>query len=72
MKAYTRPLQDPFGAMELERTGVVKIIDLANIYSCSFIETEDLGKVYKDGSFEILGRLDYTQLRGCNLMFQST
>ena len=72
MKVYTRPLQDPFGAMELERTGVVKIIDLANIYSCSFIETEDLGKVYQDGSFEILGRLDHRQLRGCNLMFQST
>lgn len=72
MKVYTRPMHDPFGEMELGRTGVVKIIDLANIYSCSFIETEDIGKVYKNGSFEILGRLDHTQLRGCNLMFQAS
>lgn len=71
MKVYTRPMHDPFGPMELKRTGVVKIIDLANIYSCSFIETEDLGKVYANETFEILGRLDHTQLRGCNLMFQS-
>lgn len=68
MKVITRPIKEPFGSLHLAETGVVKIIDLANIYSCSFIETADLGKVFKDGSFTILGRLDYAQIRGCNLM----
>ncbi len=49
-------------------TGGVNIIDLANIYSCSFISTEDIGRWYPDGSFEILGRFDNADVRGCNLM----
>ena len=48
--------------------GAVNIIDLANIYSCSFIAAEDAGKLYADGSFEILGRLDNTDIRGCSLL----
>jgi hypothetical protein len=50
------------------KIGGINIIDLANIYSCSFIATQDLGKVYKDGSFEVLGRFDHSDVRGCNLM----
>jgi hypothetical protein len=52
----------------LAHTGVINVIDLANIYSCSFIATEDAGKLYKDGSFEVLGRIDNSDLRGCSLL----
>lgn len=69
MKVLTRPMQEPYSKMEIAKAGIVKIIDLANVYSCSFIETEDIGVVYKDGSFKILGRADHAQLRGCNLMY---
>ena len=49
-------------------SGAINIIDLANIYSCSFIATDDVGKIYPDGSFEVLGRMDGSDLRGCSLM----
>jgi phenylacetate-coenzyme A ligase PaaK-like adenylate-forming protein len=49
-------------------TGAINIIDLANIYSCSFIATDDIGKVYSDKGFEILGRMDDSDLRGCSLL----
>jgi phenylacetate-coenzyme A ligase PaaK-like adenylate-forming protein len=49
-------------------TGAINLIDLANIYSCSFIATDDIGKLYSDGSFEVLGRMDGSDLRGCSLM----
>jgi phenylacetate-coenzyme A ligase PaaK-like adenylate-forming protein len=49
-------------------TGAINIIDLANLYSCSFIATDDAGKLYDDGSFEVLGRIDNSDLRGCSLM----
>ncbi len=52
----------------LGRTGRINVIDLANIYSCAFIQTEDLGRTHPDGSFEVLGRMDHAELRGCNLM----
>lgn len=68
MKILTRDIYDPFAQVKYGATGGVNIIDLANIYSCSFIETQDLGKVYKDGSFEILGRFDSSDIRGCNLL----
>jgi phenylacetate-coenzyme A ligase PaaK-like adenylate-forming protein len=68
MKVYTRPADDPFGYTDFGKTGALNIIDLANIYSCSFIETEDLGRVYDDGSFEVLGRMDFSEVRGCNTM----
>lgn len=52
------------------KTGRVNIIDLANIDSCAFIATDDIGRMSADGSVEILGRLDYAEIRGCNLMYQ--
>jgi len=70
MKVLTRPLNEPFGRCKFGETGIVQVIDLANYNSCSFIETADLGKVYEDGSFEILGRVDYAEIRGCNLLVQ--
>lgn len=68
MKIVTRDIYDPFSPVEVGKIGGVNIIDLANIHSCSFIETQDLGRVYNDGSFEILGRFDSSDIRGCNLM----
>lgn len=51
-----------------QMSGAINIIDLANVYSCSFIATDDAGKVFPDGSFEVLGRMDNSDLRGCSLM----
>ena len=68
MKVMTRETEDPLTLQELGKTGGVNVIDLANVHSCSFIATQDLGKVYSDGSFEILGRFDHSDIRGCNLM----
>lgn len=68
MKVIVKDITDPLSNVDRGRTGVLNIIDLANVDSCSFIETQDLGKSYADGSFEVLGRLDNTDLRGCNLM----
>jgi hypothetical protein len=48
--------------------GAINVIDLANIYSCSFIATDDAGTVFPDGSFELLGRIDNSDIRGCSLM----
>ena len=49
-------------------TGGINIIDLTNLYSCSFIATQDLGKIHDTDSFEVLGRFDNSDLRGCNLL----
>jgi hypothetical protein len=68
MKIIIRDPKDPFRKMPDETTGGVNIIDLANRYSCSFIETQDLGIMHNDGSFEITGRFDESDIRGCNLM----
>lgn len=68
MKVFTRDINDPLTVDNNLRSGVLNIIDLANIYTCSFIETKDLGKVYPDGKFEVLGRMDNSDVRGCNLM----
>jgi hypothetical protein len=68
MKVVVRDLYSPFVQAALGATGGVNVIDLANQNSCSFIETQDLGKVFSDGSFEILGRMDKSQLRGCNML----
>ena len=70
MKVLIRDIQDPFKLIENNKTGGINIIDLANINSCAFIATEDLGKIYNDHSFEVLGRLDNSDLRGCNLLIQ--
>ncbi|GAA0712728.1 acyltransferase [Aquimarina litoralis] len=68
MKIYTRDPEDALTLLKHNKTGGINIIDLANINSCSFIATQDLGKTYEDGSFEILGRFDNSDIRGCNLM----
>jgi phenylacetate-coenzyme A ligase PaaK-like adenylate-forming protein len=68
MKIITRDTNDPFTLVGAGKTGGVNIIDLANINSCSFVATQDLGKVYEDGSFEVLGRFDNSDIRGCNLL----
>ncbi len=67
MKCIIREEDDPL-TTHLTGTGVLNVIDLANVYSCSFIATDDAGKVYADGSFEVLGRTDGSDLRGCSLM----
>jgi phenylacetate-coenzyme A ligase PaaK-like adenylate-forming protein len=63
-------IRDPEDALSYNfgKTGGINVIDLANIYSCSFIATQDLGKINKNGTFEIIGRFDNSDIRGCNLM----
>nr|WP_262918295.1 acyl transferase [Mucilaginibacter straminoryzae] len=68
MKIITRDTNDPLQILPAGKTGGVNIIDLANINSCAFIATQDLGKVHPDGSFEVLGRFDNADIRGCNLL----
>ena len=68
MKIITRDTNDPMAVLDHGQTGGINVIDLANINSCSFIATQDLGKVYADGSFEVLGRFDNSDIRGCNLL----
>lgn len=64
MKILLREETDPFSYSN--KTGVINIVDLANIYSCSFIATDDLGKLHEDNSFEVLGRIDNSDIRGCS------
>ena len=66
MKASCRDTNDPLSNNKTR--GGLNIIDLANIYSCSFIATQDLGKIHPNGNFEVLGRFDSSDIRGCNLM----
>jgi phenylacetate-coenzyme A ligase PaaK-like adenylate-forming protein len=68
MKVLIRDVNDPLSYMPAGKTGGISIIDLANLYSCSFIATQDLGRIYEDGSFEVLGRFDDSDVRGCNLL----
>jgi hypothetical protein len=68
MRIVVRDETDPFSIFELGGTGAVNVIDLANLYSCSFIATDDMGKICTDGSFEVLGRMDNSDVRGCSLM----
>ena len=68
MKVLIRDETDPFTIYNTTGAGAINIIDLANLYSCSFIATEDIGRLNEDGSFEILGRLDHSDIRGCSLM----
>lgn len=67
MKVFVRDPSDPLSTMH-SGTGALNVIDLANVDSCAFIATQDLGKVYDDGSFEVTGRLDRSDIRGCNLL----
>ena len=74
MKVFLRDEDDPFqiktaaGATKKPLTGIINIIDLANIYSCSFIATDDIGRLHANESFEVLGRTDSSDMRGCSLM----
>lgn len=74
MKVLIRSEDDPFSlhtaalSTKKTETGIINIIDLANIYSCAFIATDDMGKLYHNGSFEVLGRCDNSDIRGCSLL----
>ncbi len=68
MHILIRDPEDALTYLDAEKTGGINVIDLANINSCSFIATQDLGKKLKNGDFEVLGRFDHTDIRGCNLM----
>ncbi|MBK8952937.1 MAG: acyl transferase [Chitinophagaceae bacterium] len=67
MRVMVRDEEDPF-LVQRQGAGIINVIDLANIYSCAFIATDDAGKVYADESFEVLGRTDGSDLRGCSLL----
>lgn len=67
MKMLVRDEEDPF-LVKRAGSGTINVIDLANIYSCSFIATDDVGKIHTDGRFEVFGRVDGSDLRGCSLM----
>ena len=70
MKIPIRDLNDPFEIVAAGRTGGINILDLANISSCAFIQTQDIGTVDTEGNFSIFGRADRSEIRGCNLLVQ--
>ena len=70
MKILIRDVNDMRTILPNGQSGGINVIDLANVYSCAFIATEDLGKKYPESSFEVLGRFDESDLRGCNLLVQ--
>ena len=69
-KILIRDINDPLTILENNETGGINVIDLANIYSCPFIATQDLGRTFDDDSFSVLGRFDNSDVRGCNLLAQ--
>jgi len=69
MKVLIRETNDPFSFVQDSKTGGINVIDLCNLYSCSFIATQDLGKKTENG-FKIMGRFDHSDVRGCNLLVQ--
>ena len=69
-KVLIRDVNDPLTILGKNRSGGINIIDLANIYSCTFIATQDLGRLHEDESFSVLGRFDNSDVRGCNLLVQ--
>lgn len=70
MHIQIRDTNDPLQLVARGKTGGINVIDLANINSCAFIATQDLGRINTDGTFEVLGRFDHSDIRGCNLMVQ--
>ncbi len=68
MQVFMRDTEDALRYVGTQKTGGINVIDLANINSCCFIATQDLGKIHPDGTFEVLGRFDNSDIRGCNLM----
>lgn len=72
MKVLLREEDDPLSIMPSStntKSGLVNMVDLANLYSCAFIAIDDIGRLHADGSFEILGRMDSSDVRGCSLMY---
>lgn len=70
MRVLVRDVNDPMAISDAKGRGGLNIIDLANYYSCAFLQTEDVGIRHEDGSFEIEGRIDHSEIRGCNLLVQ--
>ena len=70
MKIMVRDVNDPLSLIGNNKTGGINVIDLANIYSCPFIATQDLGRTFDDGTFSVLGRFSNADIRGCNLLIQ--
>ncbi len=70
LKILIRDATDPFEIRATKKSGGINVIDLANLYTCSFIATDDLGKQHANSTFEVLGRLDDSDVRGCNLMVE--
>ena len=70
MKILIRDTNDPLTLVPEQRTGAINVIDLANYHSCSFIATQDLGRKHQQEEFEVLGRFDHSDIRGCNLLVQ--
>ncbi len=70
MRVFARDTNDPLSVVSAGKSGGLNIIDLANFNSCSFIATQDLGRIHLNGSFEVLGRFDDAEIRGCNLMVE--
>lgn len=68
MKIFIRDINDPMDFCPKGRVGGINVIDLGNLHSCAFIETQDLGMTDPDGAFQVLGRMDNSEMRGCNLM----
>jgi len=68
MKILIRDATDPLSYVSDNQTGGINVIDLSNVYSCAFIATQDLGKIGRQNQFEIIGRFDHTDIRGCNLL----
>jgi hypothetical protein len=71
LEVFITEVNDPFARAAFGRPGTINVIDLANIDTCCFIATEDAGRAYADGTFEVLGRLDTAEMRGCNLLYES-
>jgi len=70
MKILIRDINDPLSLLPAGKNGGINVIDLTNVHSCSFIATQDLGKLHTSSDFEVLGRFDNSDIRGCNLMIQ--
>jgi len=68
MRILTRDTEDALSIQAIGKTGGINVIDLANVNSCSFIATQDLGRIHDSGMFEVIGRFDHSDIRGCNLM----
>lgn len=70
MKISIRDMADPFTILSEGKTGAINVTDLANLHSVSFIALDDLGKLHSEGGFEVMGRIDHSDLRGCNLLIE--